>query len=318
MARDFSLSFRQDPIGGDIDLGKAWFDLDKLKGLSRLVFLIHGYNNTLDDAERAYGAFFDSQERLAGDGRDWAFDAAVVRVFWPGDAKWGRAAPAYYPWAVTRAQEDGWIFASMLVELSRHSTGILHLHFVAHSLGNRVLLRALADLGSNPRIHVRRTVHMAAAVPTWKLADDPRDRDVLAKGLEKETGAESHAKSLYSGADMVLAWAFPFGETFSPEADGILPAALGHEYWGEGVLRPNLSQWEARGAGHSDYWGAEKETPAALSDWVAATARDELALNAAGTRRIAGSLPMVRPASGAREQDARVTNARTVLPDAQD
>lgn len=307
------MGFRHDPIGGGIDLGRAWFDFDKLKGLSRFVFLLHGYNNTQEDAEAAYAAFCRGQQELVTPGRDWTRDAALVRLYWPGDAKWGIFAPAYYPGAVSRAQDVALILAQMLDELSRHSTTPLELHFVAHSLGNRVLLRALAALHGNSRATVRRTVHMAAAVPTWKLRADASDPDQLALGLEMETGVDSHAKSLYSRSDGVLAWAFPFGETVSPEHDGILPTAFGHEYWGEGVLHANLSQWPASGAGHGDYWGGDRKTSPRLRAWVAATVRDELDLGSAGERRMVGALPLDRMMGEDRSGETRALRAREVL-----
>lgn len=294
------LSFRADNIAGGIDVARAWLDAEKLRGLEHLVFLIHGYNNTRTEAEAAYSAFCANQQALAPEGRDWTADATLVQVFWPGDAT---SKALYYPWAVSRGQEVASIFAQMADDWSQYCRARLQLDFVAHSLGNRVLLRTLALIAGNDRVLVRRVVHMAAAVPTWKLGDDPQDQDQLARALLKETASESRATSLYSRADMVLAWAFPWGETISAEHDGLFPTALGHDYWTDAIALENFRQWAANGAGHSDYWGHMRSTPDNLRDWVMSTVKRELDLGAAGARSIRGN-PGLAPGAPAARVDA--------------
>jgi hypothetical protein len=277
------LNFRSRTAGGGIDAIRPWLDEIKLRQRPHLIVLIHGFNNTRDEAEAAYAAFAELQQGLVPEGSDWAPGATVVRVFWPGDASWGLVSPAYYPWAVTRAQDTAATFAAMLEDLGRYAPCRLVVDFVAHSLGNRVLLRALSLLSASANIWVRRVVHMAAAVPTWKL-DDSADPDNLLRGIAIESGADSHARSLFSTGDRVLSYAFPLGETVSPAHDGLFPVALGHEYWSEVSFKPTFRQEEAIGAGHSDYWGGDHKTPDTLRSWVARTVQRQLALGAGAIR----------------------------------
>ena len=81
--------------------------------------------------------------------------------------------------------------------------------------------------------------------------------------------SKSRATSLYSRADMVLAWAFPFGETISPEHDGLFPTALGHDAWGDGITVANL-----RGGGEEgEEWhraGRRDQKQHVFDDFIAA------------------------------------------------
>lgn len=273
----FDLSFRKETVGGPINSTQAWIDEERLRARSHLIVLIHGYNNTQEDATAAYSAFVTLQEKLVRPGADWAAGAAVVRVYWPGDANWGLVSFAYYPWAVSAAQAVARELAGMLRDLAAYAVPRLTVDFVAHSLGNRVLLRSLALAQGTASIGVRRVVHMAAAVPTWKL-DDSKDADRLVDGVQCETGLEGNVQSLYSASDKVLRYAFPLGETISPEHERFFPVALGHGEWSSSV--PHFNQIEAVGADHGDYWGSGARTPPDLKKWIAADIQKHLALGA--------------------------------------
>ena len=310
------LSCRRAAKGGDIDADVAWLDGERLRGTEHLVLLLHGYNNNREDAGRSYQKFYDLQQGLVGTGSDWAPGVTVVPVYWPGDAGWGLLSPAYYPWAVPRAQQVADLLSTILIDVGNYSSGRLTVDFVAHSLGSRVLLRTLALLPNSNLIWVRSVVHMAAAVPTWKL-DDPRDPDKLSDGFSRETSGDSRTLSLYSGHDRVLKFAFPLGETASPAHDGFFPTALGHESWPGGSGVGGLGQQEVRGANHGDYWGADSATPDVLRDFVSRAVQRELELSSSLLRDTPVVLPVAeagtpdREAVPARTLDARTTTART-------
>lgn len=315
MPQVVELSFRRDDVGGEIDRGKAWQCLQELRGRPHLIFFIHGYNDPLKDAQAAYDAFYARQQNIVGGGRDWAPGACVVRLFWPGDARWGFLAKAYYPWAVPRAQEVAALFANMLVELGAFASGIVTVDFVAHSLGNRLLLRALALVPQNAKIWVRRVVHMAAAVPRWKL-DDPTDNDALARGLAQEANAKinSRATSLYSGNDRALGIVFQIGETLTALHDGLFPIALGSKYWFPSKVNPSFAQKPAIGADHGDYWGADdaraSQAQKGVRMAVAHQVHSELALASTAPRQLPSSTIFACPGEPTRALSGRVTAKR--------
>jgi hypothetical protein len=311
------ISFREANRGGAVDLTKAWIDSEQLRGKEHLIVLIHGYNNDRAAGDAAYAAFRGLQQGLAGEGRDWAPGATVVCVYWPGDADWGILSAAYYPWAVPRAQEITSTLSAILISLSAYSSSRLAVDFVAHSLGNRVLLRTLALCAGENSLWIRRVVHMAAAVPTWKL-EDARDADRLADGFAREIGPDGRTLSMFSPNDRVLRWAFPLGETFTAARDGLFPTALGHADWAAGDALMGLSQIEARGADHGDYWGSSDTTPAELRDFVSREVQRELDLGVLAARATPATLTLTahgapdREAPPGRALDMRGLASRTV------
>lgn len=244
---------RTDAEGGDLDPVRAWTSVSNLRGTAHIIVLIHGYNDTEDEARGAYQAFCQLQAAIVRSGLDWTFGATVVEVFWPGDARWGIARPAYYPWALPVADKTAALLSDIVRDLCAFGHGELVLDLVAHSMGNRIALGLLSSLQRVSGLQVRRSIHMAAAVPTWRLE---KTTDEFALGLSVET-ARGEATSLYSPADAVLAYAFPVGETADLPDEGFLPVALGHQQWTAGHSWVNLAQWSAYPAGHGDYWSGK-------------------------------------------------------------
>jgi hypothetical protein len=306
MPQAFDLNFRTAPSGGDIDTDRPKRQAQALRGFPHLIFLIHGYNNDQHDGEVAYQAFCDREQALVGPGRDWAPGGVVVRVFWPGDARWWIASPLYYPFAVPRALTIAQALAGIMKDLAQHAPDVLTVDAVAHSLGNRVLFHCLLSLLGSANLFIRRVVHMAAAVPTWTLSSTART-ELLRGALINECAPPARAASLFSGHDMVLALAFPPGETAAPTYDGEFPVALGHSHWGDGDPIVDLTQLEAVGAGHSSYWGANKNTSPALKKWIADTVNAQLDLGNGATRSTPSALQPERQTA-----DARPTNARSI------
>jgi hypothetical protein len=242
---EVEISCREQDEGGSLDPLKAWLSVRDLRGSTHVMLLIHGYNNTVDEARESYKAFLDD----GAGSPDWTFGAMVVKVFWPGDAAWGIARPLFYPWALPAADRTAELLAEIVKDLCAHCAVPLTLDIAAHSMGNRVALR-MQSLLDGQNLHIRRVVHMAAAVPTHRLQTSG---DELRKGLMLESSS-GKVLSMYSENDFVLAIAFPLGETAAFPTEGVLPVALGHEWWAGSSGIADFEQRDANPAGHSDYW----------------------------------------------------------------
>lgn len=272
------LSFRREPRGGATAPPPAE-STNALARFDRVVLLIHGYNNDERDAEAAYRGF-DRLQRELGQipERQPVAGGRLVEVYWPGDANWGIFSFLFYMGSIGRALETADLLASAL-RTAAAARGFLNVDVVAHSMGCRLTMETLKRLEAVPNLHVRRVVFMAAAVATTMLEPEPDEH-----GLRR---AYDHvltdgAISLYSPADMVLAVAFPLGQTLAPGSEGFLPAALGHERWTGETVPPNLlhRQYQNHGAGHSDYWGWREKTRAVQGRFANEHIRDFLGLGA--------------------------------------
>jgi hypothetical protein len=301
------LSFRTSGSGGDVDIEQANSQSEQLRGLRHLIFLIHGYNDDVAYADKSYNAFCAREQSLIKDGGDWAPGATVVQVYWPGDARWWALSFLYYPWAVPRALEVGKALGAIIADLGGYTDTPLIVDFVAHSLGNRVLLHALANLGESGDVWIRRVVHMACAVPTWTLETSARI-ELLRAPLLRECETPSKSVSLYSGSDDVLALAFPIGESAAVTYDGELPVALGHADWSDGDHIDNFTQLAAVGAGHSNYWGLEKKSQT-LDNWVRNTVNSNLDLGNSAQRSTPTRLSADRNTVDDRELTERLTGS---------
>lgn len=254
MTRVVDLSLRAEPIGGEIaaprlsEAGEA-VDPVRLAGVSHLVVMLHGFNVDADEADAGYRTLARRLADAAGSGRDWAFGATVLRVFWPGDADWGLFSPLVYPAAIGTANRCAVLLAEWLTSLGRMSGGGLQVDWLCHSLGNRVALGAMAALDPAAPVRARRVLHLAAAVPTRQLE---RSGDAMRRGLDQALLGFG-ATSVHSACDAVLSLAFPLGETLAG-TQGFLPTALGHAHWPAGDARSGFAQAARDHLGHGDYW----------------------------------------------------------------
>jgi esterase/lipase superfamily enzyme len=99
-----------------------------------LVF-VHGFNETFEDAVK----------RTAQIAYDLAFDGPAIAFSWPSQ---GSLSPAGY----LKDQRNADVSARALEELLTRLKGTnrqITIHLVAHSMGNRVLARALEHIGGN-------------------------------------------------------------------------------------------------------------------------------------------------------------------------
>ena len=123
---------------------------------------------------------------------------------------------------------------------------------------------------------------MAGAVPTCVLEQRAPPRRLRPS---YDRVLREGARSLYSGADMVLSFAFPAGQTLAPGAEGFLPTALGHAEWTDATVPYNLDQQQNPGAGHGDYWGwNDKPKPLQCATKAAQEVRSYLQFPSAGSR----------------------------------
>lgn len=276
-----TLSYREEAIGGEVRITPCISDETALASAQHLVLLVHGYNNNTDAAAEAYEGFHERQQDLDSDAR-YGIGRTFVEVYWPGDAAWSIASFLFYMGSIEHATQTAVRLASYLAERVGTASRI---DIVAHSMGCRLALELLRALAGQPSVpHIGRIVFMASAVPTFMLEQQnpPRrlrpayDR-VLCEG----------ARSLYSGADMVLAFAFPAGQSLAPGAEGFIPTALGHALWADATVPLNLGQEENPKAGHSDYWGWNtKHKPLQCANKAAQEVRSYLQFPSAGSRTI--------------------------------
>ena len=292
-----TLSLREQDVGGEVKAIPSVSDEMVLASAQHLVLLIHGYNNDRKAAAEAYDGFHARQQELDPDGR-YGIGRTFVEVYWPGDADWGAASFIFYMGSVDHATQSAERLSHYLA--GRFGANGVRIDIVAHSMGCRLgmeLLRALD--GTNAALHIARIVFMAGAVPTFMLEQqDPPRRLRPAYDQVLREGA----RSLYSGADGVLAFAFPAGQSLAPGEEGLLPSALGHALWADTSVPFNLGQTENPQAGHSDYWGWNTQPkPLQCARKAAQEAREFLQFPSAGSRSISARPLVESSAIAARE-----------------
>jgi hypothetical protein len=247
------LTVRTDPSGGDLTQNVISGTTLGLQGRNRVILLLHGYANSVDDARKSYGRFLDNLQSQFQSAKGIVTD--VFRFFWPGDEKWPGISQLSYPLQIESAYKSGQMLAEYLNSLSVPSTGVIELYLITHSLGGRVgieLLRHLYELKQasqlNSHIIFRGFIMMAAAVQQARLGP----------GGDLNSGVllMSRRYVLYSPWDTVLHFAFPTGQTATPNAypgdhEGIFPEAVGRfgnprASW---TVSQSMYKYE-----HSDYW----------------------------------------------------------------
>ncbi|MEW6331599.1 MAG: alpha/beta hydrolase, partial [Pseudomonadota bacterium] len=248
-------------------------------------------------AREAYEGFHARQGELGADAR-YGLGRTFVELYWPGDGDWGLASFLFYMKSIRHAIKTAENLAAFL---AARAAGASRIDIVAHSMGCRLaceLLRALRAQPSAPA--VGRIVFMAGAVPTFMLESQKPPRRLRPA---YDAVLREGARSLYSGADPVLAFAFPAGQSLAKGEEGAWPTALGHARWVDSTMPLNLGQEENPGAGHSDYWGWNaKPKPLRRATKAATEIRDYLHLASAGPRAIADRPLEERDAIEAREQ----------------
>lgn len=268
------LSLRETPEGGGLLSGVKCDSVFPPASARELVVLVHGFNNHMGEAAESYQAFRDGQHVLSPTSAPSELEGVLGDCFWPGDADWTSLLDKtdffFYPTAVHTAPKAGKLLARFLLGFP----DLLHINFIGHSLGCRVILECIKHMeGGRPA--VGRVVLMAAAVPVCMVAND----GALAHAME----TAASVLVLHSTADIVLNYAFPPGQTKAGKGEGVLPVALGRDGPPAGT-RGRVEHHEIDGAGHSDYW---------THDTVAKDIADFMyfgqVCRAVGTQRIPGA-----------------------------
>lgn len=215
---------------------------------SRLVLLIHGYNNTQEDAENSYLQF------RVRTGFDFGCPAGELCFFhWPGNRPWGLVSALSYPVEIAPAKESAEKLRDYLAALAANRRGgwPLEISLVCHSLGNRLaldLLRLVAATAPNPDLRIVNFCLMAAAVPVTMVEAGGR--------LGAGAGIAEKTLVLHSRSDWVLHYAFPLGQTAAGE--GFFPKAVGRDgephdgLWSESPQDMGTFDYL-----HGDYWSGK-------------------------------------------------------------
>ncbi|MBI4840263.1 MAG: alpha/beta hydrolase [candidate division NC10 bacterium] len=239
------LSVRTRGVGGPVapevvEVPRGW-----ILGRRRILVLVHGYNNTEDDARQSYRVYAENLE--AGPACDRLPD--LGRFLWPGDSAWGFLSALSYPWEIGDARQSASRLARFFAGVFGPEGGPTELNFVGHSLGCRLLLETLALVASGAVggwPEVRRLCLMAAAVPVELVEATGR--------LEAAARWPRSLLLLFSPDDAVLHFAFPIGQAAAfalGEEDGLYLTAVGRHGQPSGLTPYRV---ELSGDGHSDYW----------------------------------------------------------------
>ena len=186
-----TLTFREDPAKHVVLLEvraipkNRWFaDLNASIAdthLKQAFVFIHGYNTTFSDAAR----------RTAQIKYDLGFAGPAILFSWPshGETSMYLADETNAEWSVP-------LLASFLVDLRRR-TGATTIHLIAHSLGNRVLTRAvqLIDLDN--------TIQPKPSFSQILLAAPDMDADVFRDELAPRMLKVARGITLYGASDDV-------------------------------------------------------------------------------------------------------------------
>src|SRR5690349_6055822 len=104
---------------------------------SRVFILIHGYNNTVDQAKESYETFLGRLKRFGPVG------GQVIGFHWPGNAPWSLLSFGSYPLELHPAVESGKVLAQFLHTVQGPRGMPIEIILVCHSLGNRVAIELL-------------------------------------------------------------------------------------------------------------------------------------------------------------------------------
>lgn len=276
------LSVRTEASGGDVAPRVEHGPGGGPDGRTRVILLIHGYDNSIESARDAYKNFRNNfQTELATQAGAKSVLADMYEFFWPGDKAWPPLLHYLsYPLEIKLAVESGKSLARFLATLSGPGGVQVSVLLIAHSLGNRVLLEMLNELANQLQtqpngVEIAGICLMAAAVPVSKVESGGKLHRV-------STAARSCVLS--SVDDTVLHYAFPPGETAS--GDAFWPTAVGRYGQPEG-------QWGTSkpmpGYKHGDYW-KKKETIDPVARFLGQTVPNRLSANSLRTNSIADAV----------------------------
>lgn len=234
-----------------------------------LVLLVHGYNNTEEDAENSYQTFIDhllgsfDEQHLGPD--------SIAKFHWPGNVSTLFGSTVGYPFDINNARGAAALLAVYLTDIP---VPTLRVTLVGHSMGCRLILEALNNIRSTaPNISI--VGLMAAASPV----------DLVRRGARLFWTGNPPRKMLkyFSEQDVVLLAAFPLGQwvayQLQIESDNY-PEAIGrHGNPDEFGSRLKTSN------GHSEYW-PDRSIAAGIAQQINPTLPRSIATAALATRSL--------------------------------
>lgn len=231
-------------------------------GRRRIYLLVHGFNNTPDQANESYTAFRERLEGAIGP----KLTEEIWEFYWPGyeesytqilTVRTGRKPASslitafFYYKQVPKAIRYGKLLGDYILQLHSElqETEVI---LIGHSLGCRLILEALAHIERRaPRWKVPAVLLMAAAVP----------ESAVDLGGALRAGVEfcPNRFALFSHRDWVLWACFPAGQLQAGDG-GPAPKAVGWRGGPEGC-------WTGRQRTHlfhGEYWENEVTTPSVV------------------------------------------------------
>jgi pimeloyl-ACP methyl ester carboxylesterase len=207
----------------------------------RQIIMIHGFNVSEESAREVYDGFlkvFRNANLIRDEG-----SLGLFRAFhWPGNHPSRVASGVGYNSRIESANESGRLLAKYLGRLKPKQ----QVHIVAHSLGCRVALSALA------RIHRRGSRYAGATVVSVFLLAAAVPTEFCEKG-NKPFGfqvASSGEYAYFSHSDGILKWLFPAGQRLFGEPGHAVGRHGGPaDRWTGDPRKTRL--------GHGDYWSAK-------------------------------------------------------------
>lgn len=162
----------------------------------RVLMLVHGYNNTQDDVSLAYARI---ETAIAAHVRG-KYDA-VIGYTWPGGS-----IHVSYPLARARANTAGPRLALWLSTIAKRAAA---LDVMCHSLGARVVLRALNSAPPRPARPLRNVYLLAAAVDNESIERGEEFYDAVRRSHEAVVMHSKHDRTLavwFRLGDAILPW----------------------------------------------------------------------------------------------------------------
>jgi hypothetical protein len=237
---------------------------DVLDASRHALLLVHGFNNTHDQAAQSYatilGLLLPKLVPLSNP------PDTILTLQWPGDVAIGPSESLDflgYASDISQALVSAQRLAAFLRDAVARSGGSLRISTIGHSLGCRLILEAMRELIGTAPSPFYVVALMAAAVPTdlvdltWSGGADLEPTAELATTLLK----------FHSFTDPVLGLAFPAGQTLA-YAQKIERAefleAVG--YWGAPAsFGQSISE---NGDLHGSYW-SDKDVVSHIADALA-------------------------------------------------
>jgi pimeloyl-ACP methyl ester carboxylesterase len=226
----------------------------QLDGNDRVLILVHGYNNSLTEAENNYKGFLDHfRENFP------TYIGQTAEFFWPGNSPIKIISIVSYPNQIEPAIQSAQRLSAYLWNLKGARNSPMEVTFIGHSLGCRVILELLAlwTGGIPPNIRVGTVVMMAAAVLVKHVDQGGQ--------LRAAATLSNNTLVLHSEGDAVLHWGFPLGETAARE--GFFPTAVGRFGGPVRTWKQPLPMATAAGKayGHGSYWPGDESSNAVVA-----------------------------------------------------